>query len=323
MVGQLSKQSFFTNTKLENTVKKHKTVKVELFATGLNNPTHMEWTLDGRLLVSEHTAGQVKDITQGGDMRNVKPFASGLQGPTSILPLKDGRILISQTWSGEVAEISRGGDISKYEPFADGLSTPYSLACTYRKDASERITISERFGLFRTQITDITKGGGRDNFRPYVQNLPSMVGAPGLTPIEVWPEKWEDFAAAGCVTSWQTPYIDSLLVVIAATGQILKVPQGGGEYFDLVDRNYLIAWGLQRIGGIILHPNNGLVYAVQPEHGSVVAINPEARQNYRFEPPVVQGLNTPTCPRFSPDGETMFVCGSGEGAIWKVTNFSR
>jgi len=59
---------------------------------------------------------------------------------------KDGRILISQTWSGEVAEISRGGDISKYEPFASGLSTPYSLACTYRQDGSERITISDRFG---------------------------------------------------------------------------------------------------------------------------------------------------------------------------------
>jgi len=281
----------------------------------------MEWTLDGRLLVSEHTTGQVKDATKGGDMRDAKPFAYGLKGPSSILPLEDGRILVSQTWGGQVAEISQGGDISKYEPFATDLSMPYTLSRTRRMDGSERITVSESFGPFRTQITDVTKGGGRDNFHPYVEKMPSIPGAPGLTPLEVWPEDWETIAAAGCVKSWTCCYLDSLLVAVGALGQIIRVPDGGGEYFDLVEKGHLIAWGLQRMGGMYVHPFDGRVYAVQPEHGSVIAINPEEPQNYRFEPPVVQGLNMPTCPRFSADGETMFVCGSGEGAIWKVTNF--
>ena len=37
-------------------------VYVRPFAWGLKNPSHMEWTPDGRLLVSEHTAGTVRDI---------------------------------------------------------------------------------------------------------------------------------------------------------------------------------------------------------------------------------------------------------------------
>ena len=37
-------------------------VHVRPFAWGLKNPSHMKWTPDGRLLVSEHTAGTVRDI---------------------------------------------------------------------------------------------------------------------------------------------------------------------------------------------------------------------------------------------------------------------
>ncbi len=37
--------------------------KVTLHATNLLNPNHMEWIIDGRLLVSEYSAGRVKDIT--------------------------------------------------------------------------------------------------------------------------------------------------------------------------------------------------------------------------------------------------------------------
>lgn len=103
-------------------------LRVELFATNLHTPTHMEWTADGRLLAAEHTAGRVVDITDGGDLRDAKPFATGLQGPTSILPLPDGRILVSEMWSGRIADITDGGDVSDREPFAEGLRGPYSLS---------------------------------------------------------------------------------------------------------------------------------------------------------------------------------------------------
>lgn len=300
-----------------------RTIEVEVFATNLHAPSHMEWTLDGRLLVSEHTAGQMKDVTRGGDMRDVKPFASGLQGPASILPLEDGRILVSETWAGRVTDISSGGDISRKKPFASDLIMPYTFAHWRSKGGRERITVSESFGPFNAQNTDITRGGGRADFEPYVQDMPSIPGAPGLTPLFAWPDNWEMFAAAECVKNWTGVYDDSLIVAVGPLGQILKVPDEGGKYSHLVERGCLIAWGLQRMGGMKAHPTDGRIYAVQPECGSVIAIDPSTPQNYRFEPPVVQGLNTPTCPRFSPDGETMFVCGSGNGVIWKVTNFLR
>ena len=103
-------------------------LSVGLFATNLHAPTHMEWTNDGRLLVSEHTAGQVTHITAGGDTRDAKPIATGLQGPTSILPLPDGRILVSEMWSGKISDISQGGDVTGIEAFAEGLKGPYSLS---------------------------------------------------------------------------------------------------------------------------------------------------------------------------------------------------
>ncbi len=49
-------------------------VYVRPFAWGLKNPSHMEWTPDGRLLVSEHTAGTVRDITKGGTLRRLNLF---------------------------------------------------------------------------------------------------------------------------------------------------------------------------------------------------------------------------------------------------------
>lgn len=300
---------------------KRGTVKVELYATGLHNPSHMEWTQDRRLLVSEHTTGQIKDVTRGGNMRDAKPFATGLEGPASILPLPDGRILVSETWGGRVAEISDGGDISEREPFASELFMPYTLAKTLKVDGSERITVSESHGPFHAQSTEITNGGMRSNFTAFVRNMPSVPGAPGLTPQHAWPDRWEDFAAAGCVKNWAEPFEGDLLIAIGPLGQVLRTPKEGGEYIDLVDEGHLVAWGLQRMGGMKTHHINHRVYAVQPDNGSVVSFDPNEPGNQRFEPPVVQGLNMPTCPRFSEDGETMFVCGSGEGVIWKVTNF--
>ena len=306
-----------------NTTAHRGTVKVELFASNLINPSHMEWMPDDRLFVTEHTTGRIYDITDGGDMRDAKPFAWGLEGPASMLPLEDGRILISETWGGRIKDMSVGGDLSKQDAFAHNLSMPYTLGALTKPDGSLRLTVSESFGPFHTQNTDVTNGGGREDFTPYVTRLPSIPGAPGLSPINLsnWSADWENFAAAGCTKTWVTVRDNVLFVAVGAVGQVLRIPEGGGEYLDLVDGGHLAAWGMQRLGGMKHHPWDGRIYAVQPEFGNVIAFNPDEPANQRFQPPVIQGLNFPTCPRFSVDGETMYVCSSGDGVIWKITNF--
>lgn len=118
-------------------VTKRTGLSVELFATNLHNPSHMEWTPQGRLLVSEHTAGRVMDITDGGDMRDAEPYAYGLQGPSAILPIND-HLLVAETWGGRVSDISAGGDASNGKRFATELSTPYSLSAIRREGADIR-----------------------------------------------------------------------------------------------------------------------------------------------------------------------------------------
>jgi hypothetical protein len=181
-------------------------VRVELFATNLHTPTHMEWTPDGRLLVSEPTAGQIKDITHGGDMCNTKPFAYGLMGPASILPLGD-RLLTAENWGHCVTDITHGGDASKAERYATNLSSPYSLATLPQHDgtAEYRVFVNERFGRFRGQITEITGGGNRSNFKPYITDIPVRAAAPGGAPFESWPDKWEFYPSACCAAqTWIT-----------------------------------------------------------------------------------------------------------------------
>ena len=50
---------------------------VQLHAVNLTNPSHMEWTVDNRLLVSQSTAGSVVDITDGGDMMKRQTLCIG------------------------------------------------------------------------------------------------------------------------------------------------------------------------------------------------------------------------------------------------------
>jgi hypothetical protein len=303
------------------TKRKAQDIKVELFATNLYTPSHMEWTPDGRLLVSEHTAGQIKDITHGGDMRQALPFAHGLRGPSSILPLEDGRILASEMWGGRVIDISSGGDMSKQEPFAKELAAPYSLAC---QEAS--IFVTERSGKLSAQVTDITAGGGRNSHRPYVTRIPivPLLGLEGLAPPEIGQEKWADFSNA--CADWLTTVGlgDQTWIVVGSSvlGQLVRVPKDGGSYLDLAEQGHLLAKGLNWMGGEIQHPYDHLVYVAQPLKGTIMAIDPTTLQDYRFVPPVVQGLNMPTCVRFSSDGETMFVCSMPTGSIWKITHFA-
>lgn len=294
---------------------------VELFATNLRTPSHMEWTPEGRLLVSEHTAGEVKDITEGGDMRTVAPFAYGLQGPASILPLDDGRILVSETFAGRVTDIGSGGDLSNADSFAHDLWSPYSLT-----RLGGRIFVDERATRAFVQVTEITDGGGRPRLRPHLVRVPQvpMPGLEGLALPGSDAEQWaENSISCG---GWSSPIRydgDAFLVKSnSALGQIVKVPAEGGDYLDLVENGFLIASGLGWQGGKIQHPYDELIYVTQPQRGTIMAVDPGASRDYRFAPPVIQGLNTPTCVRFSRDGNAMFVCSMPTGTVWRITNFA-
>lgn len=291
---------------------------VMLFASNLHNPSHMEWTNDGRLLVSEHSAGQIKDITAGGNALNIPPFAFNLKGPAGILPRSDGSILVAETWGGTIRDIASGGDMSSTTPYSQNLSAPYSLV-ERELSGVPQVFVSEMYNGRDSWIDNITDGA---NPKRYVDEIPARPGAAGPTPLSSWPDEWQKFAGSGCVINWQDGKGSVHYIAVGSLGMILDVSSSGGKYFDLLINKKAIAWDLQRVGGIKLHPTNGLLYAVEPEAGNVIAINPSTPKSYRFEPPVIRGLTRPTCIRFSEDGLIMYVCGQGEGVIWKVTDFT-
>lgn len=296
---------------------------VELFATGLQNPTHMEWTPDGQLLVSEHTAGRVKDVSRGGDMSEAPAFAYGLRGPSGIMPVGD-RIYISDSWSGRVLDITDGGDANSAEVFAEDLMLPYGLAATQDDAGNNRVFVGEKPGPTKAQLTEITGGGTRSDFNTFVSEIPSKPGIPGKTPLDSWPERWQLYATTQC-SKWAVVFPPKggahFLYLTGVEGSIVGVPQQGGNFGELVMGDGAVAWGLHDTTSIKDHPYDGHLYVVRAEKGDVVAVDPRNPRNYWFDPPVVTGLNQPTCARFADAGETMFVCSSGDGVIWKVTHF--
>lgn len=223
--------------------------RVELFATNLHTPTHMEWSQDGRLLVSETTAGRVTDITSGGDFIESAPFAWGLRGPASICPLPDGRILVAEIRGNRITDVSLGGDCMGRVPVADELNHPYSLG-----QMGSRVFVVERGGLSHTQVRDVTPDCNTTG-EVYVSRIPAvpMLGLEGLRPMGT---DQRDLAM-GC-DSWKlVAMIDGherMIVSSSALGQLLVVPDGGGDYLDLVDRGCLLAYGLPWKGGFTQNP---------------------------------------------------------------------
>ncbi|MCQ6277553.1 hypothetical protein JMM81_22105 [Bacillus sp. V3B] len=312
-----------------NNISTPKKIKVVVHAFNLRTPTHMEWTQDGRLLVSEHTAGEVKDITNGGDFKNVRPFAYGLQGPSSILPLPNGRILVAEAWGNRVTDITHGGNALEKPPYLT-LSEPYSLSTL-----NGNIYATEQNELSNLELSEITGGEGVvSESQPIVTGIP-VTPLPGLEGLSPYIDMQDVIGSTKC-GSWTIAIptdIDfgypsngfsrsgGLYLSCSVLGQIIKVPKEGGNYFDLIDKGHLFAWGLDFSGGMIMNRNDGLIYVTQPLKGTVMAVDPNDKRDYRFDPPVVKGLSMPTCVRFSPDGKSMFICSMTTGTIWKVTNF--
>lgn len=294
---------------------------IELFATNLQTPGHMEWTHDGRLLVSEMTAGRVTDVTDGGDCRDSEPYAVGLRSPGSICPLPDGRILVADTWADRIMDISLGGDVTCRAPFAEGLAKPYSLAAV-----GNDVFATERPSRLLTRISRVDARDGSTT--PHVTRITAMPmpGLESLTPLSSWKDgSWADYFApcAAWTNVADTDAGPRLILTTGALGLVVEIPPEGGDFVDLIEAGCVLGYGFTGwFGGQIQNPVDKRLYITQPLKGAVVAVDLNRPGDYRFAAPVVTGLNMPTCVRFSPDGATMYACSMPTGAIWRITDFA-
>ncbi|MCP9487553.1 MAG: hypothetical protein MSC30_17035 [Gaiellaceae bacterium MAG52_C11] len=112
----------------------------------------------------------MKDITDGGDARDIPALATGLRGPAALLPIDD-RILVTEMLAGRVTDIAAGGDFADAEPFATGLRLPYNIVGLPHPDGV-RVLVSEDASLGIAQYTDITEGGERPDYRPFITMIP-------------------------------------------------------------------------------------------------------------------------------------------------------
>lgn len=299
-----------------------RTPTVELFANNLHNPSHMEWSHDGRLLVSERGAGRVTEITDGGDMADAEPFATGLEGPTRLHPMADGRLLAVEFEAGRIKDISEGGDVSDVEPFVEGLNRPYSLVGVL-KDGKERLYVSEDDGT-RGWFREVTAGGHADDLPVVWDEFPTKKGHPGYSPVsDDWENDWVKKAGPTC-NSWLTAHGEKLYSSVSIMGEIIDLTGAEHDktYAELVEDGRRIMTGRDTLGGLKYNPHDDVIYGVEPGRGEVFVADPDDEEaNHQFRPGIVRGLGKPSCLRFSEDNEAMFVCGLGHGTIWKVTDF--
>lgn len=297
----------------------HRTPTVEPHATNLITPSHMEWTDDGRLLVSEISAGTIKDITAGGDMRRENPFAEGLQSPAAIRPTEDYGILVAESSGASVRDISDGGDVSENEPFAYEVPGAYSL--TQMKETGQILVTEERKlgdGGYETAVVDITEGGGREEHRDIITHIPRDSG-----PYSTDRGHPDSELGRECST-WQDPIDGDLAITVSAMGQVLRIRGRDLDeeimYRELLEEDAVVASGLNYTRGIKYNDDDELIYLSEPYAGSVSVVSPEDHRNTRFDPPIVRGVGMPSCIRFGP-GDELYVCDRSSGAVYKVTDY--
>jgi hypothetical protein len=100
---------------------------VSTFATGLDGPAGLLLTSTGKLLVTEFDAGEVTDISAGGNFTSAAPFAAGMSNPGDLAETPDGRLFASEWGAHEVSNITAGGTITPGDVFVSGLPAVSSL----------------------------------------------------------------------------------------------------------------------------------------------------------------------------------------------------
>lgn len=296
---------------------------VELHAWGLDNPSHMEWTNDNRLLVAERTSEQIMDVTDGGSMRDADPFAYNVKGPASmiIMPPGDDRILAGESFTGEIKDVSGGGDASEMEPFAEDLEGPYSLVRVASEDG-DRLFARVARGEQLVGVREVTGGGSAEDMDLVVDEIPVKPQFPGISEYQTEKSERPGTSFADC-GNWLVDADANLVHTVGSLGQMAYTDVDGdtNTHTQHLAEDRVFAYGLHRLGGSKYNHHDGIIYATEPHNGSVVAIDPEETGDYRFDSRLVEGLSCPTCVRFSDDNEEMYVCGRGEGVVWRITDF--
>lgn len=167
------------------------------FASGLEAPSGLCVTEDGRLLAAESASGQVTDITEGGDFTDAEPFASGLDAPRGLLCGDDVVLAVEAgpAGEGEITDITEGGDFSAAAPFATGLGA--GATALLRAPGEDQPLFASDAAQGR--IFDASDGGS--------------VGAP--------------FATNGAGTAGLASFAGQRLAANPGTGQILDFSTGG------------------------------------------------------------------------------------------------
>jgi len=273
--------------------------RISVHAFGLLQPSHMEWTEDGRLLVSEFGRGNIFDITAGGDYRDAKPFASGLAHPAGILTNYEGsRIIVADTGRGEIVDITGGGHRLKENIVGSSIPGAYGLTL-FRDKLFTAFSSETENGVARVTGGSFTEGdihfGGFPNGN---RNHPAYLSFMGA-----------------CPTNWSTvAFNDRLLYVHSSLGAIYDVSE---EAVFTADTPKFVE-GLDEPLGMIYHEPTKLLYIADRGSGSVKPIPSGGEVNMRFVSPVATGFRRPSCVRFHPARSVMYVCDMAECVVWTV-----
>lgn len=273
---------------------------VEPHATSLSLPSHMGLTSDGRILVSEFSAGRVRDITEAGDYADTSrgAYATGLIRPGGIAPLADGRIMVADSGAGAIFDVTTPGPVTDAAAVFTDVPHPYSL-------------LETSTGIFVSYSNDAWAGvvevvpGERFSLDP-----PTFVHS---FPVEKTMEPFR--ASTGCGGSWATTLKDGRFMFgHAALGAIFDVTNGG-HFYDLREERY--AWGLQQPLGMIIDPLDGNLYVCERYTGVIKRI-PHAGGYARFAEPLIAGFQEPSCIRFTPDGSRAYVCDRALDTVYRL-----
>ncbi|MEM6516456.1 MAG: hypothetical protein AAF688_09770 [Bacteroidota bacterium] len=275
-------------------------ISIEPFAIGLTHPGHMEFTKDGRLLVSEFGKGQVTEITEGGDFRNSKPFAYNLGHPAGIVTNYDGdKILVADAGLQKIIDITNGGDASKCPVIYDGLKGAYGMT-VFKNELYAVYSNEKENGLVKVNGKSFSEddifSGGYPNTS---HNLPYFNSVEG-----------------GNCGSWAAVALGNrLLYTVAGNGTIYDVTEGknydvkgGGEYITGLN-NPLGSWYVPQFGYLFIAERNSGNIKIMPEKGGYA----------KYYPAILTGLKQPSCLRFSPDLKAMYVCDFANNAVMKIS----